>query len=482
MITLRLGVLPMIQKTKIVTTIGPATEDITTLESLIRSGVSIMRLNLKHNNYEWHSNMVEKIRKVSKKLNTTIGIMADLQGPELRTGEFANGYETLSLKPKDEVIFGKTNPGNTLYIPFNRLENIIGLKKDHIIFVDDGKIELKVTEVKKDYVKTVVINGGILGNKKSISIPNTNINVPTLTDKDKKDVSFSVKMDVDFIAISFVRSKDDLINLKKLIKKDGGNQAVVSKIETLQAIENFSDILDESDAIMIGRGDLGVEVPIERVPKIQKKLIRDCRDNAKPVIVATQMLKSMVESPVPTRAEVADIANAVFDKTDALMLSEETTIGKYPIKTVNMMSKLARYNENIPFVDDITYEPKSYEDIIITSSVRLGVEKPKKEKQAKGYIVFTESGHSVRMLSRFRVQLPIYAFSAHKRVTNTLSMSWGVVPFNTRLYKNPVTNIKNALYILKVNNIVEKGDKLIVIFGNHVGIKEANNSLSVVVV
>jgi len=472
----------MTQKTKIVATLGPATENPKILEHLIKSGVTVVRLNLKHNNYEWHKHMVYKIRAISKKLDTTIAIMADLQGPELRTGNYPNGSDSLTVNPKDKVIFGKKNVKSELFIPFDKLDSVHDLKPGHIIFIDDGKIELKVIKVKKEYVETVVINGGMLGNRKSISIPNTEIRIPTLTEKDKKDVTFSVDMDVDFLAISFVRSKEDLIALRGLIKKDNGNQLIISKIETLQSIENFDSILDNSDGIMIGRGDLGVEVPIERVPKIQKQLIKKCRDKAKPVIVATQMLKSMVQSPIPTRAEVADIANAVFDKTDALMLSEETTIGQYPIKVVNTMSKLARYNENMPFIDDVNYEPSTYEEIIIASSVRLGVKKPTKEDQAKGYIVFTESGKSARALSRFRVQLPIFAFSAYKRVTNSLAMSWGVRAYHTKLHKNPVTNLKNALYILKVNKVVNKGDKLIVIFGNHVGVREANNSLSVVVV
>lgn len=471
----------MIQKTKIVATLGPATEKESDIENLIKSGVSVFRLNLKHNDHSWHQEMIVKIKKISNKLDRNISIIADLQGPELRTQKFDNAENAINLKTGDQVIFGNQPIKNYLYIPFYDLDKVDGIKKGHLVFIDDGKVELKVISVGQGNLKAEVINGGTLGGRKSISIPNTKINLPTLTDKDKNDLKFAISMDTDYLSISFVRTGSDVKALRNMIKKEGGNQLIISKIETLQAIEDFDEILEESDAIMIGRGDLGVEIPIEKVPRVQKELIQRCREKAKPVIVATQMLKSMVTSPIPTRAEVADIANAVFDKTDALMLSEETTIGEYPIKTVSTMSKIARYNEISNYINDIEFEPSTYEEIIISSSVTLGVDKPSKEDNVSGYIVFTESGKSAKTLSRFRLQLPIYAFSHNKRAVSTLPLSWNVRSFYTRLHKNPITNIKNALYILKVNNIINSGDKFIVIFGNHVGIPEANNSLSIVV-
>jgi pyruvate kinase len=272
----------------------------------------------------------------------------------------------------------------------------------------------------------------------------------------------------------------DITTLRRVINESGGNQAIIAKIETLKSIKNLADIIKESDAIMVARGDLGIEIPIERVPKIQKQIIKMCREKSKPVIVATQMLLSMVNSPTPSRAEVADIANSVFDKTDALMLSEESATGDHPAKVVNTMAKIARYNESLEADLEIEHSANSFEEIIIEASVQFSKQKPGEGDGVKGYILFTESGKSARVLSRFRSPLPIYAFSRHEDSVNKLALSYGVRPFCLNLSQDPVENTRAAIKVLTDRKLIFSGDRMIVIFGNNIGVPESNNTLSII--
>ncbi len=467
--------------TKIIATIGPASESEKTLEQLLLAGVDVFRLNMKHNTHEWYANTIKKIRKISENHGVNTAIMADFQGPELRTGIFPNGIEKIVLKSGQTVVLSKTPKDKKhIFIPFDFVHSIKGLQPKHKIYLDDGRVELEVEKVTQASIYAKVLFGNALGLRKSVSIPQANILMPTLTEKDKKDLKFSVEHNVDFVALSFVRDRQDIATLKKKIKSLGGHQHIVAKIETLKAIENFDEILDETDVIMVARGDLGVEVSMERLPRIQKHMIERCREEAKPVIVATQMLKSMVSSYMPTRAEVADIANAVFDKTDALMLSEETATGKYPVRAVSTMSKIARFNEQQQFAQDIVKLPESFEEIIITASIEFVNKQPSNEKEVQGYIVFTESGMSARILSRFRPPIPVFAFTEHSTVARQLAMSYGVQAFRMKLSSNPNTNTKNAIDFLKRKHLVLKGEKIIAIFGNNVGTIGANNNLSIV--
>ncbi|PJA41055.1 pyruvate kinase [candidate division WWE3 bacterium CG_4_9_14_3_um_filter_34_6] len=472
----------MSQKTKIIATLGPASESNEMIEKLILSGVNIFRFNLKHNTHEWHENLMNRVKNIAKNLNKKVAIFADMQGPELRTGIFPNNVKNISLLEGENILLSAKfdEKANATWIPFKDVKSVKDLSKGTMIYIDDGKIELEVTKFSDTNIFAVVKGGGVLGTQKSISIPNAKINVPTLMPKDISDAKFSIKQKVDFIALSFVRDSADIATLRKLIVKEGGNQSIVAKIETLKAIENIDEIINETDVIMVARGDLGVEIPIERVPRIQKQLIYKCRLQAKPVIVATQMLLSMVNNITPSRAEVADIANAVFDKTDCLMLSEETATGANPDKVASTMSKIARYNEMHEFTDDLSYTPKSFEEIVIGASIKFSRKAPSGESEVKGYIVFTESGKSVRVLSRFRPPLPIYAFSTHFHVAKQMIISYGTIPYQMKLHKNPVTNTKNALEILQKDRYIETGDRLIVIFGNNVGVPEANNTISII--
>src|SRR3989344_4020965 len=431
----------MTQKTKIIATLDPASHSSRVLEDMIIAGASVFRFNLKHNNHEWHAELANRLRGIAKKLNKNIALLADLQGPELRIGMLPNNIDKLMLSEGGEVILSKKEQTKTTWIPFSNISCIKDLEKGHSIFIDDGKIQLEVVSIKQDKIIAIVKQGGGLGSRKSVSIPQANVDVPTLMPKDKKNVAFAVKENFEFVALSFV---------------------------------------GKSDGIMVARGDLGVEVPIEKVPRIQKELILASRIHFKPVIVATQMLLSMVNNPTPSRAEVADIANSVFDKTDAIMLSEETATGLHPVKVVNTMSKIARYNETHEFVDDLVLKPTSFEEIVIAASIKFSKGTPNGEEDIKGYIIFTESGKSARVLSRFRPPLPIYVFSSHPSVVRKLALSYGVIGNHMQLHKNPVNNIKSAIEILKKNKFIDKGDKLISIFGNNVGVPESNNTISIV--
>lgn len=470
----------MKQRTKIVATLGPSSESSENISALLDSGVNVFRFNLKHNNYEWHAELMQRVREIAKSKDMSVAILSDLQGPELRTTNFPNGAESITLDIGQEVTFGVDGIKGVVNIPFEQLQVIEDLDPQDEIFIDDGKIELEVLEIFNDYIRAEVKGGGVLGNRKSISIPQATIKVPTLNRKDMADLRFSIDQEVDFVALSFVRDKQDIATLRKFLNENKGNQAIIAKIETLKAIENLDGIIEESDAVMVARGDLGVEIPIERVPKIQKQMIKMCRERSKPVIVATQMLLSMVKNSVPSRAEVADIANSVFDRTDALMLSEESATGNHPIKAVTTMAKIARYNESMDPDMAITHSTKSFEEIIIEASVQFSITKIADSEGVKGYIVFTESGKSARVLSRFRSPLPVYAFSRNPDSVNKLSLSYGVRSFNLNLTQDPVHNTRAAIKELMDRSLVFPGDRLIVIFGNNVGVPESNNTLSII--
>ncbi len=470
----------MDKKTKIVATLGPSSEDPIVLKNLIKAGVNVFRFNLKHNTHGWHKKLLKTARKISEKEKISVATLADLQGPELRIGIFPNDLKKITLYENAEVYLCKSERAGKTCIPFNNIDVIEGLEPGHSIYIDDGKFELIVVKIGKDYIKADVKYGGELGIRKSISIPQAKINLPSLTKKDKVDVKFAVEAGFDFVALSFVRDETDIATLQVYLKRLKGRAKIVAKIETLKAVENIESIIDKSDAIMIARGDLGVEIPIERVPKIQRHMISLCRQKSKPVIVATQMLASMINKAYPSRAEVADIANSVFDKVDALMLSEESAIGSFPVEAVKTMAKIARYNEDFESGGLNEFQPKSFQEIIIASSVRFSIQKPHDREGVKGYMVFTESGRSARSLSRFRPAIPIYAFSRHRKTIAQLPLSYGVEAHYMKLSSKPITNIQKALELLRDKRAVEKGDKIIVIFGSNVGVEEGNNALSIV--
>lgn len=464
-------------KTKIVATIGPAITDENKIREMYENGVRIPRFNVKHNEPAWHAEYIDKYRKIADDMGINIGILIDLQGPSIRIGNIVE--EGLDLAKGDEVVLGLNEVDGLKLIPFPQIANIQSIKIGSPIKLQDGIFTLTVTDFKSgEYIKAIVDKGGNLKSNKNVNMPFASFDLPSFTEKDKKYIEMGVEKGVDYIALSFVRNKEDLINLRNYINELGGDQHIMTKFETQDAIDNMEDVINFSDAIMVARGDLGIEIPFEQVPEIQKQLIQKCRQQKKPVIVATHMIKSMVDSPVPTRAEVSDITLAVLQKTDALMLSEESSVGKYPELAVEAMARIAKHNENVQFMDDkMLFQIETAQDSIIKAAHEV-LQTNIADGQIKAVIAFTVSGRTARSLSRLRPNAPIYAFSNLDRTCGTLALSKGVHAIKMELSFDPVQNIQLAIDVLKHKSILNTGDTVLVIFGDKIGVSENNNTVT----
>ncbi len=475
------------KRTKIISTIGPSTQNEDIIRQLILEGVNVFRFNLKHNDLDWHITNINKVRRIAKDLNIYIGIMLDLQGPDIRIGDvFPN---PLILQKGDKVIFGTVKKGKKDNLPFIQLEQkfVEKIKIDQEIVIDDGNFIFKALEDSNTDSVTCVVeeaNGDLLPNK-GVFFPNLNIHVPALSPKDKDNLKIAEEVHPEFLALSFVRTGDDVRTLKQEVLKRGLEETkIISKVETKLAIQNIDDILKESDGIMVARGDLGVELHLEAVPAIQKKLIKKSRKNTKFVIVATQMLKSMVTNPNPTRAEISDVANASYDLADAVMLSEETAVGKYPIRAVKIMAKTLRYNE----VESLKFS-KSANPIFsthdVTEAIVISADNIQRDLERvitpKAFLVLTESGRTAELLSALRPLIPIFSVSQKDSVSRHLSLCWGVLPFSTKFKKTTDSSVKAVIQMLKKKGILKKGDALIVISGQNIGVTGQTDSLRVLV-
>ncbi len=457
--------------TKIIATIGPASESKEKIAKLIEEGVDIFRFNLKHNDLNWHKEKIELVCKVADKLKKTIGILIDLQGPEIR---FKIPQNELSLKINDEILLSEEGFLNKKAVSFSHPVIIKELKDGQKVLVDDGKFEFFVKR-KKENVYLISLSEGTLGSFKSVTIPGLKANLPLLTKKDIEGIKLVQKIRVDFVALSFVRTKEDVINLRKSLNKLNINARIISKIETALAIENLKEIIEVSDGIMVARGDLGIELPLEEVGLLQKKIIRESRLLLKPVITATQMLESMVYNPYPTRAEISDITNAFFDGTDATMLSGETANGKYPINTIKIMKKTLSKVEKASSIEFIKYDHifdnvKEQEKAIILSSYYLYlsmIEKTNHENVC--FLIFTETGRSAHLLSRLRPKSPIFAITPNKRSAEFLTLNFGIYPFVDKNVKNGrVTHyvIDKKIEFLVKKGLIKRGLELIVLHGD----------------
>jgi pyruvate kinase len=463
--------------TKIVATIGPACDSIEMIEKLYNAGMNVARLNFSHGDYDYFEKVIKNIRKVSDK----IAILLDTKGPEIRTGEVKGGeyvlndHDTILLTNK-KVIFD----GKILTINY---DNLMDLSKGNKILIDDGLIEGEIIGKEGDYLKLKILNGGVLGSKKTVSIWGHDVEMNFLSEKDIKDIEFGIKNNLDFIAASFVRKKEEVLMIRKIVDKYNSNIKIISKIEHSKSVENIDEILEVSDGIMVARGDLGVEIPLEKVPKVQLEIIRKCREAAKPVIIATQMLESMKNNPRPTRAEVNDVANAILQGTDAVMLSGETASGKYPIKAVRIMSKIAREYEKEKKIGDLE-ENKLLDfksdkiNMFISKSAYLASEF---FKSAKVIVTPTISGHTPRQVSRFRPHKPILAITHDKTVARQLNLSYGVI---TCYEKNDFKKIKDMFKKIKLSSekfgyLKDDEDIAIVTFGFKLGIKGMTNTLEI---
>ena len=456
------------KKAKIVATLGPSSAD--KIEDMIKAGVDVFRLNFSHADHKTHKNSIKKIREIAKKLDSKTAILQDISGPKIRIGEI-NGI--LELKRGDKIRLVKKNPKNAYDLTISYPEIIDQVKVGEYVFFADGSIRTKVIEKTPDYLVLEVKNDGVLSSRKGVNFPHSNLKISAITPKDEKDLIFGAKNGVDIVAISFVNSKDDILKAKEILKKAGANPWVIAKIETKKAVENLDEILEVSDGVMVARGDLGIEVGIEKVPVIQKKIIRRANKMKKPVITATQMLLSMVNSPFPTRAEVSDVANAVMDGTDAVMLSDETTVGKYPIKAVETLTKIIKEIQSI-----YPYHKKYETDD--DDAIALSVSDLAKAIEPKAIVSFTSSGTTVKSIAKYRPKAPIIAVTHSRDTSRKLKAVWGVEEiFEMPKIKDPEKLIHKFIDVAKKLNILKEKDKIIITMGSIVGKEGTTNMIRV---
>jgi len=450
-------------KTKIIATIGPSSMKRSILRRMILSGMDVARINMSHGDHSQHREIIKNIRELSTELKRPVGIILDLRGPRIRTGRLRGGRPVYLRKNSIIRLTTKDIVGDEHIISTTYEGLVKDVEVGNRILLDNGLIELRVIEKEEDSVVCRVINGGILGENKGINLPGVKISVPSLTEKDKKDVEFGIENEVDYFALSFVRSKENILELKRFISKFNKKIPIIAKIEKPEAVKNFDEILKEADAIMVARGDLGVEIRPEQVPEVQKSIIYKSIMANRPVITATQMLESMTEKPIPTRAEASDVANAIYDGTDSVMLSEETAIGRYPVRSVQMMARIASKTERSPFMRyNLVYE-KEPEDIVY--AVARSAVNILKDVNAKAIVVFSVSGRTAKLISRYRPIKPVFSFSPDIRVYNMLSLVWGIIPLTIP----PIYDAKKLLdegeKVLLDNGLLKKGDLVVVVTG-----------------
>jgi pyruvate kinase len=466
------------KRTKIVCTLGPASGTKEKIAELVKAGMNVARLNFSHGTHEDHARMIKIIRTIAEETGEPIAILQDLQGPKIRVGELPK--EGVELKPGAQVVFttGKANIPKKLPVTYANLHKDV--KPGERLLFDDGLMSGKVVKVAGQDVTCEIIDGGILFSHKGMNMPDTKVSASAMSEKDMDDVKFGVVQHVDWVALSFVRSAKDILDLKFLIKQyeqelgilHGAEHPIriVAKIEKGEAVESIDDILEVVDGIMVARGDLGIEMRAEEVPLIQKRLIDKCLAAAKPVIVATQMLDSMIRNPRPTRAEVSDIANAVIDHTDAVMLSGETASGKYPQEAVQTMAKVIREAESSVY-DNL--QPGRIKKASKQSTEEAVSEVAKilaSDIEAEGILVASMSGDTGRLVSRHRPEKPIYVATDEERIQRQLNLSWGVVPFLLPRCRTVEELVERSLSVLKKNRSVRKGDRIIVVAGEPVGV------------
>ena len=450
------------QKTKILATIGPASNNYQQILALAKAGADAFRLNFSHGSHEDHQVVIEYIQYVNKKYNSNLSIVADLQGPKLRVGEMENGKMPLSkgdiLTFVNEKCVGNKDKIYMSYEGFAR-----DVKVGEKVLVDDGQVELLVKETNgTDTVKLEVLYGEFLSSRKGVNLPDTKVSLPSLTEKDLKDLDFILQQEaVNWIALSFVRSPEDIHNLRKLIKAKKHNAQIIAKIEKPEAIKNIDAIIDATDGVMIARGDLGVEMPMEKLPIMQKDIISRCITKAKPVIVATQMMDSMIKNPTPTRAEIIDVANAVMDGTDAVMLSGETAIGAHPAKVVTAMNKIIAQAEE---QDNIYYRrltPSEESDSFLSDAICYNACRIARQVNAKMILGMTKSGYTGFTVSSYRPKSDIAIFSSDTKMLSTLNLVWGIRCFYYDKFSSTDDTIKDVQNILRDRKLVKKGDIVI---------------------
>jgi pyruvate kinase len=463
------------RRAKIVATLGPATSSYENIRAIIDAGVDVARMNLSHGSYEVHEEVYANVRKAADDADKPVAVLVDLQGPKIRLGKFEAGPYDLAVGDIfkitiEEVVGTKELSGTTFK----------GLPQDvspgDFLLIDDGKVKVQVVETDGVVVTTKVVVGGAVSNNKGINLPGVAVNVPALSEKDEADLRWGLRLGADLIALSFVRNADDVTRVHEIMAEEGRRIPVIAKIEKPQAVDHLEEIIDAFDAIMVARGDLGVELPLEAVPIVQKRAVELARRMAKPVIVATQMLESMISSPVPTRAETSDVANAVLDGADAVMLSGETSVGEYPVITVQTMAKIVESTEDhgLERIADLGTKPRTQGGALTLAAAEVA-----DFVDAKYVCVFTESGDSARRMSRLRVKIPMKAFTPDQAIRRRMSPTWGIESFLVDRVTHTDAMFHQVDELLLGNKLAEVGDKVVVISGSPPGISGSTNDLRV---
>lgn len=470
------------RKTKIVCTLGPATDNEDVLRQMMIEGMNVARCNFSHGSYDEHKKRMDMVKKLRKEVGKPVAILLDTKGPEVRVRSFKEGKVTL----EEGQLFTLTSDAvegtkEKVSVTYNRLyEDLeVGMR----VLIDDGLIEMKVEKVDKNDIVCRVVNGGVVSNNKGVNVPDVDLSMPYISDKDREDILFGISQDVDFIAASFVQKKEDILQLRKLLEKNGGEDIkIISKIENAQGVANIDDIIEVSDGIMVARGDMGVEIPYEEVPVIQKKIIKKVYRAGKQVITATQMLESMIKNPRPTRAETTDIANAVYDGTSAIMLSGETAAGAYPVEAVRTMVRIAERTEQ-----DVDYRKRFFEfereaNPDITDAICHATCTTALDLNAKAIVTVTKSGRSARMISRYRPESDIIGCATTERVCRQLSMSWGVTPVLIKEEKEVFDLFDKAIAAAEKIGLLHKGDLTVITSGVPIGMSGTTNMIKVQIV
>jgi pyruvate kinase len=448
------------KRTKIVATLGPASMDSKTLEGMLHAGVNVFRVNFSHGSHEQHRNTIKNIREILDRTGIHAAILADLQGPKLRVGHVEEGAV---VAPGDRVVFTNVKCEGTkerVYMTYSAFP--LDVNPGETILLDDGKLMMRVISTnRKDEVVTEVVQGGPLKSKKGVNLPNTRVSLPCLTEKDLEDLQVAMDEAVDWIGLSFVRNAQDIKELRAILDKNKSNAGIIAKIEKPEAVSDIEGILDATDGVMVARGDLGVEVPMESVPLIQKMIVAKAMERAKPVIVATQMMESMIDSMTPSRAEVNDVANAVLDGADAVMLSGETSIGKYPIEVVAAMAKIVMAAENSPINQLKERRPKKEDRRFVNRAICYQAAKMANLVGARAICTLTFSGYSAQLLSSFRPKSDIYAFTSNRAILNKVSLYWGVCGYFYDGMESTDQTMVDITQTLKGVGLIEDGDHII---------------------
>lgn len=468
------------RKTKIVCTLGPATADKETVRQMIISGMNVARVNFSHNTYEDHKKRINMVKELRREMNQPIAILLDTKGPEIRLRSFEG--DSAVVKEGDMFTLSSRLMEGTsaaASITYDALPQQV--KVGDTILIDDGKIRLSVEAVEESNIHCRVIYGGVLRNHKSINVPHVRLPIPYLSDQDKQDLLFGIEQDVDFVAASFTRSKRDLIDLRKFLDYNGGHAIrIIAKIENIEGVENFDEILSHADGIMIARGDMGVEIEYERLPGLQKRFIHRCYQSGKMVITATQMLESMVTAPTPTRAEITDVANAVFDGTSAVMLSGETAAGDFPVEAVKVMAKIAEQAETDAFemgaYEGIRYDLDSTDT---TNAVCDAACTTARDIKARAILALTKYGQTARRMSKFRPAVPIVAATPVEKTFHQLSLSWGVYPVLSLYQQTSDDLMQHAIDCAKQIDVVTDGDRVVIAAGIPLDTAGSTNLLKV---